>query len=70
MEPEGLIDNRKEVSAMEKLTSIMFDVLVIGFLIVFSADAFNRGENIIKNSGFEADEIGKPPAEWELLSEG
>ncbi len=58
---------------MEKLSlhlviSLLLSVGIIG--TVSAEDVWNRGENRLRNSDFEADSVGEPPAEWELEKGG
>jgi hypothetical protein len=45
-------------------------VLMIGMLMASSICAFEKGENRIKNTDFEADNVGEPPKEWGLEKGG
>jgi len=50
--------------------SIIFNALIIGVLVVSTANAFVKGENRIGNSNFEADKTGELPVNWSLRSGG
>lgn len=46
-------------------------LLLIGIMVAVGAgDDWNRGQNRIRNSDFEGDEVGQPPKEWTLKKGG
>lgn len=47
----------------------MISILVAGMLIAPSV-GMEKGENLIRNSDFEAGHIGDPPGYWQLASGG
>ncbi len=50
--------------------SFMVSVFLISVLVVSSVSAFEKGENRISNGGFETDNVGETPNEWELNKGG
>lgn len=55
---------------MSKKFLYILSFFVIGIIAVLNANAFIKGENRILNSGFEGDQVGEPPAKWELAVSG
>jgi len=66
--------NLAESSVIENVVwmkkSILFGVLIFGMFIACNIGAFDKGQNRIQNSGFEADKIGAPPVDWKLAISG
>ena len=58
------------INEMKTKTVSLVGVLIIGMLIVPSVSAFKIGEDRIRNSDFEADNVGEPPNEWALEKGG
>jgi hypothetical protein len=55
---------------MKKLILILMNVLMIGSIFAYGAEAFLKGENRIGNSDFEADNVGDLPKKWAIESGG
>jgi hypothetical protein len=55
---------------MKKMMLITLNVIIIGGMLIYSANAFQKGENRIGNGIFESDKVGELPVEWETLSGG
>lgn len=55
---------------IETVSLAVVGLLIVGVLVAPSANAFIKGENRIRNSDFEADNVGEPPNEWALEKGG
>jgi len=51
---------------MKKTLLTMLNVIIISSVMVFGANAFEKGENRIDNSTFEVDKVGENPQGWQI----
>jgi hypothetical protein len=59
------------INEMKTKTASLVGILIIGMLMSPTISAFEKGENRIRNSDFEADNnTGEPPNEWALEKGG
>lgn len=55
---------------MKKMILIALNFVIISGILIYSANAFQKGENRIANGTFEADDVGGLPSKWELKQGG
>ena len=55
---------------MKKNLLIAINMIIISGVLIFGANAFQKGENRIGNGAFEADKVGDLPSEWTLKQGG
>ena len=60
----------RKVSNMKKNLLIAINMIIISGVLIFGANAFQKGENRIGNGAFEADKVGDLPSEWTLKQGG
>jgi len=51
---------------MKKAFLMAFGVIIISGVMIFGANAFEKGENRIDNSTFEVDKVGENPQGWQI----
>ena len=51
---------------MRKILLTMLNVIMISGIMIFGANAFEKGENRIDNSTFEVDKVGTNPQGWQI----